>query len=103
MRLAIPGLIVERLRSTYLLDFVQMLDEACHWPPFFSQSAFVLYCDTSLDDPLPIEGLADGDVADDPLDEPELPEVPELPPMLPLPVLPFSELPDVPPGLLPVP
>jgi hypothetical protein len=53
----------------------------------------------SLDDPAPIDGLADGDVVvDDPLPDPELPELLE-----PLLGLLFSVLPDVPPELVPVP
>jgi hypothetical protein len=84
-----------------LLDFPQVLVAACHWPPFFSQSAFVLYCDRSLGAPLPIEGLAEGDVAgDDPLEEPG-PEV--LGPLeLPLGLL-LSELPGAPVEPPPVP
>jgi hypothetical protein len=83
-----------------LLDFPQVLVAACHWPPFFSQSAFVLYCERSLDPPLPIEGLADGDVGDDPLGEPE-PEVPE--PLEPPFGLLLSELPGAPVEPPPVP
>ncbi len=43
---AIPGVIVERRSAGqlgYLLDFAQVLVVACHCPPFFSQSTFVLY------------------------------------------------------------
>jgi hypothetical protein len=71
-----------------LLDFAaQVLVVACHWPPFFSQSALVLYCDMSVDDPLPlVAGLAEGDV-DEPPDE--VLEPLELEPLL-------SELPDAP-------
>jgi hypothetical protein len=55
-----------------LLAFWQVLVVACHWPPAFSQSVFVLYCDKSVDVPLLVGGLAEGDVVDGPLDEPEL-------------------------------
>jgi hypothetical protein len=70
-----------------------VLDEACHWPPFFSQSALVLYWAMSADEPGPVDGLAEGDGDDAPLDE-----VPE--PLDPLPDPLLSDVPDVPLGLL---
>lgn len=77
-----------------------MLVDISQRPPALSQSAFVLNCEKSVDVPLPVEGLAEGEVVDGVLEGPEL-EVPELP-ALPLGV-PLSEVPDEPPGLVLVP
>jgi hypothetical protein len=58
----------------------QVLVDACHWPPFFSQSVLVLYCDMSAEVPVPlVDGLAEGDVVDDPPDDPLEPLLSELP------------------------
>jgi hypothetical protein len=65
-----------------------MLLLACHMPPAFSQSAFVVSLERSLAVP---DGLADGEF-EDPLDEPpDEPDVEPLPAPVPL---------DVPDGLL---
>jgi len=55
-----------------------LLDVACHMPPAFSQSDFVVCCERSLEVP---DGLAEGEL-DEPLDAPgvvvePLPEAPE--------------------------
>ena len=73
---------VERVTSPrYLLAFWQVLVDACHSPPALSQSAFDLICDRSLEVPPLVDGLADGEVVDGALVDPELepPVVPELP------------------------
>lgn len=65
--------------------FAHLFSAACHIPPAFSQSAFVVYFDISPD------GLAAGD---------ELEELPDVLEPAPLPdVLPELLLPDVPDGL----
>jgi hypothetical protein len=64
-----------------MLLFMHIFEPACHLPPAFSQSAFVVYFDMS-----PALGLAEGEPV-------ELPEPAELDP-LPL-------LPEVPEGVLP--
>jgi hypothetical protein len=50
-----------------------LFDMACQLPPALSQSAFVVYCEKSPDVP---EGLAEGDV----VDEPPVPEPVVAPP-----------------------
>ena len=71
------------MTSGYLAAFEQ--EPVCHVPPFFSQSACVLYCEKSgfvdgladgVDVPVPVDGLADGDDVDDPLLEFELEPAP---------------------------
>lgn len=75
--------------------FAHLFEADSHIPPAFSQSAFVVYCEKSLELP---DGLAEGEVDElpdppvvllpDEVPEPVLPEVPE--------GLPEPELPDVP-------
>ena len=74
-----------RRGSGYFVVFEQVLVDACHIPPFFSQSDCVLYCERSplVDgladvpelepgvEPLPVDGLADGEVVDVEESEPE--------------------------------
>jgi hypothetical protein len=80
--------------------FAHLLEEVSHWPPAFSQSAWVLYCEKSpeVDDELGV-GLAEGE-APAPLGEPEPPLevgppplVPELPDGAPEPEPPAAPLP----------
>jgi hypothetical protein len=57
-----------------------MLLLACHMPPAFSQSDFVVYFEKSLVVP---DGLAEGE-PEDPLDPPDVPDVDPLPDPVPL-------------------
>ena len=60
--------------------FWQELVATCHCPPAFSQSAFVFCCDRS--EGLPVEGLAEGEVEDDPLPELEVSGLVDVPGLL---------------------